>query len=182
MRARLTRDRYRHCVSVARAAEKLAVRHGASPLKARIAGVLHDVARQWKPAELLAYAERHDIPVSDVEKTYPVLLHAAVGADIARRDFGIDDPDILGAITRHTVAVPGMSPLEKIVYEADTFEPGRTFADRERLEMLAYTSLDAGLLACVTSSIQYLSGRQIPSAAETLALFDELVKSHDRTA
>ncbi|HLJ84421.1 MAG TPA: bis(5'-nucleosyl)-tetraphosphatase (symmetrical) YqeK [Candidatus Eremiobacteraceae bacterium] len=182
MRSRLTPERYRHCVSVARAAEKLAAHHGAPTLKARIAGLVHDIARLWTPAELLAYADRHGLPVSAVERTYPVLLHAAVGADIARRDFAIDDPDILGAIARHTVAVPGMSALEKIVYEADTFEPGRTFADRERLEMLAYTSLDAGLLACIMSSIQYLNGRQIPLAAETLALHDELVKSHDRTA
>lgn len=158
------------------------MRHGASALKARIAGVVHDVARQWEPSELLAYADRHELPVSEAERAYPVLLHAGIGADIARRDFGIDDPEILGAIARHTVAVPGMNALEKIVYEADTFEPGRTFADRERLEMLANTSLDAGLLACVSSSIQYLKGRKIPSAAETLALYDELVKSHDRTA
>jgi predicted HD superfamily hydrolase involved in NAD metabolism len=182
MRSRLTRERYRHCVSVARAAEKLAAHHGAPPLKARIAGLVHDIARLWEPTELLAYAESHGLPVTTAERTYPVLLHAAVGADIARNDFAIDDPDILGAIARHTVAVPGMSTLEKVVYEADTFEPGRTFADRERLEMLAYTSLDAGLLACITSSIQYLNGRHIPLAAETLALYDELVKSHDRTA
>ena len=182
MRSRLTRERYRHCVSVARAAEKLAAHHGAPALKARIAGVLHDIARQWTSAELLAYADSHGLPVTTVERTYPVLLHAAIGADIARREFAIDDPDILGAIARHTVAVPGMSSLEKVVYEADTFEPGRSFADRERLEMLAYASLDAGLLACISSSIQYLNGRHIPLAAETLALYDELVKSHDRTA
>jgi len=182
MRERLPQARYRHCLSVARSAEKLARRHGASALKARIAGVLHDVARAWTDADLLAYAAAHGIPVSDTERLYPVLLHAEIGADVARREFGVDDAEILGAIARHTVAVSGMTRLEKVVYEADTFEPGRDHPGRARLEAIALQSLDEGLLACVASSIDYLKGRRIPPAPETIALYDELVKMYGSTA
>jgi predicted HD superfamily hydrolase involved in NAD metabolism len=182
MRERLPHARYRHCVSVARSAEKLARQHGVSALKARIAGVLHDVARAWTDAELLAYAAAHAIPVSDTERVYPVLLHAQIGSDVARCEFGIGDAEILGAIARHTVAVPGMTRLEKVVYEADTFEPGRDYPGRARLEAIALRSLDEGLLACVASSIDYLKGRRIPPAPETLALYDELVKMYGSTA
>ena len=182
MRERLPRARYRHCLSVARAAEKLARRHGVSALKARIAGVLHDLARAWADADLLAYAAAHEMPVSDAERMYPVLLHAQIGADVAQREFGVDDAEILGAIARHTVAVPGMSRLEKVVYEADTFEPGREYPGRARLAATALRSLDEGLLACVASCIDYLNGRRIPPAPETLALYDELVKMYGSTA
>jgi predicted HD superfamily hydrolase involved in NAD metabolism len=182
MRDRVPRDRYRHCLGVARSAEKLASRYGASALKARVAGVVHDVARAWSDADLLSYAAEHRIPTSDTERGYPILLHAPIGADIARREFGIEDPEILGAIRRHTIALPGMTPLEMIVYEADTFEPGRTYPGRAKLEAIAHTSLDAGLLACVASSLDHLKSRRIPPAPETLALYDELVKMYGRTS
>ena len=182
MRDRVPRDRYRHCLSVARSAEKLAGRHGASALKARVAGVLHDVARAWTNADLLEYAVGHGMRVNEPERAHPVLLHARIGADIARHEFGIKDPEILGAIERHTVAVPGMSRLEMIVYEADTFEPGRNFPGRAMLEAAAQSSLDVGLLACVASSLDHLKTRRIPPAPETLALYDELVKMYGRTS
>jgi predicted HD superfamily hydrolase involved in NAD metabolism len=182
MRDRVPRDRYRHCLGVARSAEKLANLYGESALKARVAGVVHDVARAWSDAELLSYAAAHDVPVSGSERAHPVLLHAPIGAEVARRDFGIEDPEILGAIRRHTVAVPGMTRLEMIVYEADTFEPGRMYPGRARLEAIAQNSLDAGLLACVASSLDHLRARRIPPAPETLALYDELVKMYGRTS
>jgi hypothetical protein len=50
------------------------------------------------------------------------------------------------------------------------------------LEAVALRSLDEGLLACVASSIDYLKGRRIPPAPETLALYDELVKMYGSTA
>ena len=182
MRDRLPHDRFRHCLSVARCAEKLARRHGESALKARVAGVLHDAARTWSGTELLAYADTHGMAVNDAERAYPILLHARIGADVARREFDIDDGEILGAIARHTVAGPGMSRLEKIVYEADTFEPGRDFPGRARLEATALRSLDEGLLVCVASSLDFLKARRIPPAPETLALHDELVKMYGSTA
>jgi predicted HD superfamily hydrolase involved in NAD metabolism len=182
MRDRVPRDRYRHCLSVARSAEKLAKRYGASALKARVAGVLHDVARTWSNDQLLSYASAHGIPVDDTERAFPILLHARIGAAVARLEFGVEDEEILGAIARHTIAVPGMTRLEKIVYEADTFEPGRDYPGRARLEATAFKSLDAGLLACVASSLDHLKARRIPPAPETLALYDELVKMYGSTA
>ena len=170
--------RYRHCLSVARMAEKLAVRHGASPLKARIAGVIHDVARLWTNDELLTYAAGHGIPISDDAKSAPVLLHAPVAADVARREFGIEDREILGAIARHTVAVPNMTDLEKIVYMADTFEPSRKYEGREALEAAAFRSLDEGLLGCVKASLSHLMARQVPFAQETVVLYNQLVRRH----
>ncbi len=178
VRARMGAHRFRHCAGVARMAEKLATRHGASPLKARVAGVLHDVARLWKNEDLVAYAQRHALPVSDAARRAPVLLHAPIGAHIARAEFGIADPDVLGAIAHHTVAGPGMTDLEKILYMADTFEPSRAFAGREALERLAFASLDEGMAACVRESMHYLNARGVAIAPETIALYESQVKHH----
>jgi predicted HD superfamily hydrolase involved in NAD metabolism len=182
VRARLPERRYRHVLGVARTAEKLAHRYGASRAKARVAGVLHDCARHWEADALLAYAREHHLPISADERAAPVLLHAKIGADIARREFGVSDADTLAAIETHTVAVPGMSDLQKILFLADTFEPSRGFASRAALEAMAMSSLDAGMLACLKASIEYLLGRDIPIAPSTVEVYNTLVESHGTTS
>jgi predicted HD superfamily hydrolase involved in NAD metabolism len=179
VRARTAIGRYRHCASVARTAEKLAVRYGAPSLKARVAGILHDIARLWKNEDLLAYAAAHAIPISADARAMPVLLHAPVGADVACREFGMCDREVLGAIARHTVAVPNMTDLEKILYLADTIEPSRKFEGREVLESAAFRSLDEGLFLSVQESLKYLMLRHVPIAQETIQLYNQLVRRDD---
>ena len=176
VRRRMGIGRYRHCAGVARMAEKLAARYGAPRLKSRIAGILHDIARSWTAEDLLGYAEQNGIVISSEARLAPVLLHAAVGADIARREFGVHDPEVLGAIVHHTVAGPNMTELEIIVYIADTIEPSRKFEERHAIEKLAFRSLESGLFACLTLSMKYLTARRLAVAQETVDLYDEMVK------
>ncbi len=53
------------------------------------------------------------------------LLHAPVGAYLARRDYGLSDPAALDAIRWHTTGRANMSILEQVIYLADMIEPGR---------------------------------------------------------
>jgi len=170
--------RFRHVVGVARAGGRLAAAHGAPASSARVAGLLHDVARHWQAAELLVYARDHALSVSPPEQAAPVLLHARVGADIARREFGIHDPGILSAIVSHTVARPGMSVLEKCVYLADSVEPSRGFRDSLGLFRLALRDLDRAFFECVAISIRYLAERRVPVADETVKVYDEMVQRY----
>jgi predicted HD superfamily hydrolase involved in NAD metabolism len=182
VRARVPEGRYRHVLGVARTAERLARRYGASSAKARVAGLLHDYARHWAPAALLAYAREHRLPISEAESAVPVLLHSKIGADIARREFEVIDPETLAAIETHTVAVPGMSDLQKILFLADTFEPSRRFEARAALEATALRSLDEGMLACLKASIEYLLARDIPIAPSTVEVYNTLVQRHAKTS
>lgn len=163
-------------------AEKLARRYGMTREGARQAALLHDIARQWPPDALLAYAREHELPVNESERTAPILLHAKVGADIARREFGVTDEDVLAAIATHTVAVPGMSDLQKIIFMADTFEPTRSFPARPALEAAALRSLDEGMLACVKASIEHLLAREVPIAPQTLEVYNDLVRRNGKTS
>jgi predicted HD superfamily hydrolase involved in NAD metabolism len=182
VRARLPEQRYRHVLGVARCAERLACRHGASPARARVAGVLHDCARHWDAEALLAYARGHDLSVSEHERAAPVLLHAKIGAGIARDEFGVSDPDTLAAIETHTVAVPGMSDLQKILFVADTIEPSRRFEGRAALETIALRSLDDGMLACLKASIDYLLARDVPIAPSSVEVYNTLVQRNGTTS
>ncbi len=176
VREAMPRDRYRHVLGVAREAERLARRYGSSTRKARNAAMVHDIARMWTADELVQYACAHGLVISPAEQQAPILLHARIGAHIGRERFGIEDPQMLLAIERHTVAVPGMSDLEKILYIADTTEPSRSFPGRAALVAAANLSLDEGLKACIKSSMEYLTERGIPIAPQTLVLYNQLVQ------
>ena len=178
VRTRTDEYRFRHALGVARMAERLAFRYGVSTLKARIAGILHDVARLWKRDAAFAYALSHGLPVSDAARAAPVLMHASIGAEIARCDFGIEDREVLGAIAHHTVAGIGMSDLEKIVYVADSIEPGRTFPQRAAIEAAAFRSLDEGLFSSVRASMDHLIARRVAVAQETLELYEDMMKRY----
>lgn len=182
IRARVPAPRYRHVLGVARAAEKLARRYDVSRTKARIAGMLHDLARHWQPNDMIQYAHEHGMAVSAQENAAPVLLHARIGADIARREYGVTDPDTLAAIETHTVAVPGMSQLQQILFLADTFEPSRRFEGRAALEAAAMRSLDEGMLACLRASMEYLLARGVPIALPTVEVYNTLVTRNGTTS
>ena len=170
VRTRLGREhRYAHTVRVARLADRLAQQHGEDALRARVAGLLHDVARLYLPERLLGECEARDMPVDAFERRHPVVLHARLGAEIAREAFGIDDPAVLSAIRCHTLGALGMSRLDTIVYLADGLEPGRVFEKREAFEALAFRDLEAATIAVLRSSLAYLRGRNLEAAPQTLA-------------
>jgi predicted HD superfamily hydrolase involved in NAD metabolism len=139
--------------------------------------MLHDIARMWSKERLLEYARRNGMAISAAESEAPVLLHARIGAHIARQQFGVHDPQMLLAIERHTIAVPGMSDLEKILYVADTIEPSRSFPERAAMAAAADRSLNEGLLACVKASMEHLTARSIAISPQTQTLYNELARS-----
>jgi len=163
------RHRYAHVLRVARMAARLARAHGIDPLHARIAGMLHDLARLYPADRLLRECAERGLAIDAFERAHPVVLHARLGAELARERFGVDDPAILSAIRKHTLADAVMSPLDKVVYLADGLEPGRDFADRTALAALAFRDLDAAMRASVASSIAYLRERGLTVAPQTLA-------------
>lgn len=159
--------RYRHVVRVARCADVLAQAHGIDSHQARLAGMLHDLARLYDAKRLLEESRKRAIPVDDYALRHPIVLHAAVGADIARDEFGINDEAVLSAIRKHTLADGTMSGLDCVLYLADGLEPGREFAERDELFALSMRDLSAGMRATLRSSVEYLRSRGLPLAPQT---------------
>ena len=162
------RHRYEHVLRVARLAGRLAVAHGIDATRARVAGLLHDLARLYSPERLLRECRERGLPVAPFEHRNPIVLHARLGAELARERFGVDDPAVLSAIRKHTVAAGVMSPLDAVVYLADGLEPGRSFPERASLAALAFRDLDDAMRAVLRSSIVYLHSRGLAIAPETL--------------
>lgn len=153
----LSAKRLKHSLGVSKTAVELAERFGADKEKAKLAGILHDCAKEVADGDLLQIANSFGIVVDEVEKAAPVLLHAKVGAHVARYTYGIRDDEILEAIRRHTVGGPEMTVLDKIIYLADFIEPTRSFAGVERLrEIVEKAALDEAIIAAYEQSIAFV--------------------------
>lgn len=152
-----SKHRFRHTIGVQYTAICLAMRYGQDIEKASCAGLLHDCAKQLAPEKLLQKCRKHQLPVSGIEEKSPFLLHGKVGAWMARHKYGIDDPDILGAITWHTTGRPQMTMLEAIIFVADYIEPGRNHAPNlDELRQLAFVDLDMAVYRILEQTLSYL--------------------------
>ena len=173
---RLQKKRYEHSLGVADTAAMLARRFGVDVEKARIAGLLHDCAREYRTADLPPEAARRSIAYGEVERAMPLLLHAYVGARRAEELYGVMDTEIQQAIWRHTVGGEHMTKLDKIIYFADMIEPQRDYPEVEELRALSRTaSLDVMVLEGLSQSIAFVlqSGRLIHPA--TVAARNEIL-------
>ena len=160
----LDSKRFAHTLGVEYTAACLAMKYDVNMEDAMLAGLLHDCAKYLSDEKLLSCCEKNHIPVEDIERINPSLLHAKVGALFASEKYGVTDEEILNAIRNHTTGRPAMSPLEKIIYIADYIEPGRKQADNlEEVRKLAFTDLDRALLRILHDILNYLetTGRSI---------------------
>src|SRR5690348_5912023 len=83
--------RFQHTVRVAQLAEELAELHGVDRRAAWTAGMLHDLARLYPAERLIAECEARNMAISAFEREHPVVLHARLGAELARERFEITD-------------------------------------------------------------------------------------------
>lgn len=170
LRATQSEKRFAHTVSVAEEAKRLARLHGVSESKAYLAGILHDGAKGLTDGKLLDYAKRFRIGLDDVTAKRVSLLHAAIGAELAKRDYGVTDEDVLNAIRFHTTGRPGMSRLEKVIFVADYIDPTRVrFNGLEKVRACAEVDLDAAVILILQSKIAYNRDRPLhPLSKEAL--------------
>lgn len=157
LQEKLNERRYEHTLGVEYTCCALAMRYGADMEKARVAGLLHDCAKHLSGIKLIKKCHKYNLPVSKEEQEFPELLHAKVGAYLAEYKYGVEDEEILSAITWHTTGHPDMTLLEKIVYIADYIEPNRDQAPRlPELRQLAFENIDECLIQILSGTLSYL--------------------------
>ncbi|WP_017316925.1 bis(5'-nucleosyl)-tetraphosphatase (symmetrical) YqeK [Mastigocladopsis repens] len=131
-------SRVNHILRVEQMAVDLAVHYNVDRGKAAMAGLMHDLAKYFKPQKLLLMARQEGLEIDEVIEANPHLLHADVSAIVARDSFGVNDEEVLQAIANHTLGRPGMSLTSCIVFLADSLEPGR--GDSPQLQALRQMS------------------------------------------
>ncbi|MBF2064397.1 MAG: bis(5'-nucleosyl)-tetraphosphatase (symmetrical) YqeK [Calothrix sp. C42_A2020_038] len=153
-------NRIEHILRVEQMSVSLALLHNLNCEKAAASAIMHDLAKYFPGKRLLQMARTSGIEVDEVLESNPHLLHADVGAIIARDTFGVTDPEILQAIANHTLGRPAMSRLCCVVFLADSLEPGR--GDTDELQILrseASTSLEKAIWLTCNHTINHLIER-----------------------
>jgi len=149
--------RIKHILGVEQMAVDLATHYQIDPEKAAIAGLMHDLAKYFKPQKLLEMAQIAGVDIDPISADNPHLLHADVSAIVARDTFKVTDTEVLDAIANHTLGRPGMNELSCIVYLADTLEPGRgNTPELEHLRKICYQNLDKALFQTCDYSLKFL--------------------------
>ncbi len=157
LRHKLGMGRFEHTMGVAYTAACLAMRYGCSAEDAELAGLLHDCAKQYDNETLLKKSQKYHLSISEAERKNPSLLHAKLGAYLARKKYDVDNEEILDAIRYHTTGRPAMTLMEKIIYVADYIEPRRFKApDLDKIRGLAFVDLDRTVCEIMSDTLAYL--------------------------
>ena len=181
LKKNLDDERYEHSIGTAETASELAEKFGLEPQRAYLAGLVHDCAKCLPKAEMLKIM--NGLAVDECEMINPKTYHAPVGAYLARKEFGINDDEILSAVRWHTLGKMNMSEFEKIVFVADKIEP-RTrpveYINKIKPRLAEENGLDMALLECFKGTIKSLADRELKICMSTIDIYNELLKRYER--
>ncbi len=169
LKKELTDDRFRHTLGVMYTACALGMRYGLNPDQVRAAGLLHDCAKCIPNKKKLSICEKKKVELTEFEKNNPLLIHAKLGAVLARDQYKVTDPAVCEAVKWHTTGKPAMTDLEKVVFISDYIEPNRFKAPRlEEIRKAAFEDLDYCMYLITQDSVNYLKSN--PSAMDRMTL------------
>lgn len=157
---RLKPARFRHTMGVAETAERLARKYGADPMRARLAGMLHDCAKSMDYDQMVALVKGNVPDLDDEELATEPVLHAPAGMLLARDEYGVRDPEILSAIRRHTLGDKNMTLLDAVIFVSDFIEPSRRpFAGLEDARAEAEKNIWSAARLCARLSGAFVESR-----------------------
>lgn len=169
--------RKEHIQGVVDTADVLAQRFGADRAKAKLAALCHDLFRGIKDEALNVYVNQLGLPKRYLNNGN--LAHGKIAAAMMTREFGIDDEDVLNAVRYHTTGRAGMSLLEKVIFLADSIEPGRSYPGVDEIRKIAETDLDQACLMCLERTIDYINKKGFFLDSDTLDARDWFLKKEN---
>lgn len=161
-----------HTEGVRTTAIELAKRYGADTEKAEIAALFHDMYRGASENSLNYYVKH--LGLDDKYMNNCNLAHGKIAAIVMKRDFEVDDEDIVNAVSYHTTGRSGMSLLEKIIYLADAIEPKRAYPGVDELRKLAWEDLDKACLTSLNNTINFVRSSEKYLDEETIRAKEDL--------
>lgn len=167
--------RYLHSCNVAEEAVILAGLYGCDEQKAYVAGILHDITKEFDKNEQLQIIKDGGIILDSVQQCAPKLWHAVSGSVYVQTRLGITDSDVINAIRYHTTGRAGMSLLEKIIYTADYTSKERSYNGAELMREKSRVSLEEAMLFSCQYTLQKLSANKAAIHPDQLRCYNEIV-------
>lgn len=182
MRKTMKPSRYQHSERVADTAKKLCDLYDLDADKGFIAGLAHDICKDYDDKAILALVKKDRLPLDDVEKKHNNTLHGRAAAVLLQTKYYLDDEEILEAIRYHTFGHPGMGDLAKILYIADKIEPGRTHIPAGYMDMHEDDTLDEFIISVLQEGMTYLQNQGYNISAQTEQFLYSLVHNGENKA
>ena len=125
----------KHTFSVAQTCRETAhclERPDAAPRAAYLAGLAHDLFKDWRPENLRELIRKESIPIDQHSwRLGGGLLHAPAAAHYLWKRLGIRDTTIIASVYYHTTGRVGASILERILFCVDYLDPSRLVRESE---------------------------------------------------
>ena len=180
MQKKLDAYRYEHTLGVMYTAAALAMRHEVTMDDALLAGLLHDCAKCYPDEKKFELCEKYHVTLTEVERQNTALIHAKLGAVLAREKYGVESEAVCRAIATHTTGAPSMDKLQQIVFIADYIEPHRDHAGRlDEIRHMAFEDLDEACRMILTDTLTYLSDSPKIIDPMTKETYDYYVKEEN---
>lgn len=169
----LSEFRFEHSILVADEAKKLALHYNLNPEKAYIAGLVHDIAKEFDDAENNNWIKKYNLLGDVFSHEYKNVIHANIGAVVVKDLYSLDN-EICNAICYHAIGNVPMSGLDKVVFIADKIARKTTTPLIEELKILAYQDLDKALELYLKNQINKLESRGLKMHPISLKLLEYL--------
>lgn len=156
LKKNINEARYIHTLGVVETAIKLAKMNNVDEEKAKIAALIHDMAKCMPKDKQFEILKNNGVKMDKYLLNSPQILHGAVGAILAKEIMGIEDIDILNAVKYHTTGKENMTTLEKIIYIADYVEPNRKYEGVDKIREVVFKNLDNGVFMGIENTMLHL--------------------------
>lgn len=170
--------RARHSRAVAALAAELCARHGLDPEAGRAAGLGHDLCKELPlPLQVelaAAYANFSGRAFVAEGRVGAAAVHGPAAAALLRRDYGLEDRELLDAVALHTLGAREMGDLARILYAADKLEPGRSHVDPAFREACLALGPEELFARVFRDCLDWHRSEGLEIAEESLALYDSI--------
>ena len=152
----LSFKRYNHSISVAITAVNLATYHNENTYDAKIAGLLHDMAKEISIDEQISSINNYGYVLNEYDINNKAIIHGFLGAYMSKDLFNVND-NIYNAIRTHSMGEPNMTMLQKIIFISDYVEPFRDKIDNiDCFRKLAFENIDECVYQITNQTLEYL--------------------------
>lgn len=171
----LSEKRYNHSKCVMERCEELAIKFELDIDIAKKVGIAHDIAKELTDNEKIKYCKENNIEVDEIENKNISLLHAKIGADMAKKYFKFND-DMANAIRAHTTGLPKMDMLAKILFISDRTSEDRNLPDIDYINELLEKDINETILYILDKKIELQLNKKANIHINTVITRNELLE------
>jgi predicted HD superfamily hydrolase involved in NAD metabolism len=156
----MTHKRLLHVLGVTHTLAALAAGHGLGVERGALTGLLHDQSKEFTPEAIRKDLERWGVEIPPEDLDHPKVWHGLHAAHWARVELGVEDPEVLEAVTLHTTSDADAGPLTRAIYVSDFCEPGRSNPEAPAIRRIARDDLDEAYRRVLAAKTRHMLARR----------------------